>query len=360
MVRVAVLSSGGVDSSVALCRLAEAGEHRLTAFYLKIWLEDDMAFLGSCPWEEDLAHVQAICRALRVPLEIVSLQQEYLSSVVGYTIEELEAGRTPSPDVMCNRFIKFGAFVDRIGDDFELVASGHYARRESRAGLSQLLCGVDPVKDQTYFLSQMTQQQLQRSLFPIGELTKPEVRAEARRYGLPNQDRPESQGICFLGRIPYDDFIAFHLGERPGEIRELGTDRVLGSHRGFWFYTIGQRRGLGLAGGPWYVASKDVETNTIHVVHAERLAGHYRSSFRIPRPNWIAAVPSSSRLAVRIRHGARMIDCDLRILSGGEVEVELDEGDPGIAPGQFAVLYDGEKCLGGGAIEWRKGSVVRA
>jgi tRNA-specific 2-thiouridylase len=351
MARIAVLTSGGVDSSVALCRLADENIHELTAFYLKIWLEDDMAFLGSCPWEEDLDHVQAICRLTGVPLETVSLQQEYLSTVVDYTIRELETGRTPSPDLMCNRSIKFGAFADRFAEDYEFVASGHYARTLRRNDLTRLLCSIDPVKDQTYFLSQMTQQQLRRSLFPIGELTKSEVRAEARRYGLPNQDRPDSQGICFLGRIPYDDFIAFHLGEQQGEIREDGTERVLGTHRGYWFYTIGQRRGLGLAGGPWYVASKDVEQNIIRVVHAEQLGRHFRRVFRISQPNWIAVPPRSSSLGVRIRHGARILDCKARGLADTSVEIELEEGDPGIASGQFAVLYDGDECLGGGAID---------
>jgi tRNA-specific 2-thiouridylase len=351
MARIAVLTSGGVDSSVALCRLLERGDHRLTAFYIKIWLEDDMAFLGRCPWEEDLELLRAICRQTGVPLEIASLQQEYLSSVVGYTIAELEAGRTPSPDVMCNRHIKFGSFADRLGGDFDLVASGHYARIRHHRGLAHLLQGVDPVKDQTYFLSQMRQRQLQRCLFPIGELTKTEVRAEARRFNLPNQDRPDSQGICFLGRIPYDDFIAFHLGERRGEIRELGTGRELGTHRGYWFHTIGQRRGLGLAGGPWYVAAKESGRNVVHVIHANDLEDHFRTSFRIANPNWIAEPPVATRLGVRVRHGASMIPGDVRVLADGSIEVELEEGDPGIAPGQFAVLYDGDECLGGGPIE---------
>ncbi|PWB67468.1 MAG: tRNA 2-thiouridine(34) synthase MnmA, partial [Holophagae bacterium] len=272
MSRILMLTSGGVDSSVALLRLAEEGRYSLEACYLKIWLSDEMAFLGRCPWEEDLGHVRAVCEMVGVPLRVLPLQREYYATVVAYAIDELRAGRTPSPDVICNRAIKFGAVVDLLGDEFELVASGHHARVARRDGLARLLRGVDPVKDQSYFLCRLSQQQLARSLFPIGGMTKAEVRAEARRAGLPNQDRPDSQGICFLGRVPYDDFIEFELGTREGEIVEHGSGQVLGTHRGYWFHTIGQRRGLGLAGGPWYVVAKDPERNLVTVVHADRLA----------------------------------------------------------------------------------------
>ena len=350
MSRILVLTSGGVDSSVALLRLAEEGRHSLEACYLKIWLSDEMAFLGRCPWEEDLSFVRSICERLGVPLRVLPLQREYFATVVAYAIDELRAGRTPSPDVICNRAIKFGAVVDLLGDEFELFASGHHARVDRRDGLARLLRGVDPVKDQTYFLCRLSQQQLARSLYPIGGMTKAEVRAEARRAGLPNQDRPDSQGICFLGRVPYDDFVEFELGACEGEIVEHGSGRVLGRHRGYWFHTIGQRRGLGLAGGPWYVVAKDPERNLVTVVHADRLAEHRRTRFRIAEPSWIAGPPDGVRLEVRIRHGERLLPCTAEIGGGGAVEIELDEGDTGIAAGQFAALYDGEECLGGGPI----------
>jgi tRNA-specific 2-thiouridylase len=351
MSRVAVLTSGGVDSSVALCRLAEEEVHELEAFYLKIWLEDEMAFMGSCPWEEDLAHVRTVCQKLDVPLTVLSLQREYFDTVVGYTLDELRDGRTPSPDVLCNRAIKFGAFVDRLTGDVDFVASGHYARVENRPDGAHLLRGVDPVKDQTYFLHQLLQTQVSRCLFPIGGFTKSQVRQEAARFELPNKDRPDSQGICFLGRIPYDDFIEFHLGAEEGEIRELGSDRVLGSHRGFWYHTIGQRRGLGLADGPWYVAAKDAKENVVYVVHARGLDDHRRSTLRVSRPNWVVTPPSSNQLQVRIRHAERLMPCHISIADDGAVDIELSDGDPGVAPGQFAVLYDGDECLGGGAID---------
>jgi len=352
MSRIAVLCSGGVDSSVALMRLAEDGGHELTAFYLKIWLEDEMAFLGSCPWEEDLRIVREVCGAAGVPLEVVSLQQEYLNTVIAYALDELAVGHTPSPDVMCNRMIKFGAFVDRVGDRFDFIASGHHARVTFRDGLARLMRGADPKKDQTYFRCQLRQEQLARCLFPIGHLTKAGVRAEARRLSLVNADRPDSQGICFLGRIPFNDFVHHHLGERLGTICEADSGRVLGHHRGTWFHTIGQRRGLGLSGGPWYVVGKDIEQNVVSVVHADSLANHNRSNFVIPNPHWVAEPPTRSDLQVRIRHGERIETCTISDGADGYLVVQFDAtADPGIAPGQFAALYDGEECLGGGVIE---------
>ena len=334
-------------------RLVASGEHDLTAFYLKIWLEDELAFLGSCPWKEDLEAVRGVCDIAGVPLEVLSLQQEYLKTVVAYALEELEAGRTPSPDVMCNRMIKFGAFVDHVGRDFEFVASGHHARVDHGGGPSRLLRAADPRKDQTYFLCQLEQAQLARCLFPIGDLTKAEVRSEASRLGLATADRPDSQGICFLGRVPFADFVRHHLGERPGEIADIDTGAVLGVHRGPWFYTIGQRHGLGLAGGPWYVVAKDLGHDRILVAHADRLANYARSHFEIPAPHWIAEPPVHSDLEVKIRHGERIEKCTVSEDRGGALAVTFRETkDPGVAPGQFAALYDGEECLGGGVIAW--------
>jgi len=357
--RVAVLVSGGVDSSVALMRLAEEGRHELTAFYLKIWLEDELAYLGHCPWEEDLAYARDVCAVTNVPLEVLSLQREYLDTVVAYAIEELRGGHTPSPDVICNRKIKFGALLDRVGGQFDFVASGHHARTSVRDGFVRLLKGADPLKDQTYFLCQLRQEQLARCLFPIGHLRKTEVRAEARRFELASADRPDSQGICFLGRVPFNDFVRHHLGERPGEIREASTGRVLGEHRGTWFHTIGQRKGLGLAGGPWYVVAKDADRDLVVVAHSEELATYARNRFRIPHPNWIAEPPTKSSLDLRVRHGERLAACTVHAGQEGALTVELtDDTDPGIAPGQFAVLYDGEECLGGGEIAWEEESEV--
>ena len=358
---VAMLLSGGVDSSVAMRLLLEAG-HEVTAFYLKIWLEDEVAHLGDCPWEEDLRYAREVCAEAAVPFHVISLQREYHRRVVSWAISELRAGRTPSPDVLCNRRIKFGAFLDLLESSewgvekrtrpFDRVASGHYARiRRPAAGEpTELLKGVDPVKDQTYFLFRLDQDQLSRCLFPLGEHHKTEVRSLARRFALPNHDRRDSQGICFLGKIRYQDFVRSYLGERPGEIREAGSNRRLGSHRGIWFHTVGQRRGLGLADGPWYVVGKDPRDNLLYVAHAERLASHERGRFRVPKTHWIGQPPCVERLQVKIRHGPQTYACRIAGLAGGGLDVRLDDGDPGIAEGQAAVLYDGERCLGGGMI----------
>ncbi len=348
--RVAVLVSGGVDSAVALHRLVERGDLSLTAFYLKIWLEDDVAFLGSCPWEEDLEFVRAVCDRLGVPLEIVSLQQEYRRKVVEYALGELRQGRTPSSDILCNSMIKFGAFLEGAGRDFDRVASGHYARTRTADGVTHLLRGIDPVKDQTYFLCRLSQAQVSRCLFPIGDLPKGDVRRLARDAGLPNAERPDSQGICFLGKIPYDAFVRYHLGDRPGPIVDVMSGRELGRHRGLWFHTIGQRRGLGLGDGPWYVVGKDPETNAVEVVHGEFLEDHRRREFVVVDPHWIADPPTSSELMVRIRHGEKLWRAEVHLEGVEGVRVVMDEGDPGIAAGQFAVFYDDQECLGGGPI----------
>ncbi|HSR70229.1 MAG TPA: tRNA 2-thiouridine(34) synthase MnmA [Acidobacteriota bacterium] len=354
--KIAVLASGGVDSSLALRLLKEQG-HELTAFYLKIWLEDEAAFLGDCPWQTDLEYLGEVCRQLDVPLQVLPLQREYRGSVVEFAISELKAGRTPSPDIFCNRWIKFGRFYELIDDKFERVASGHYAQIERSNGagegdgLVRLLRAPDPVKDQTYFLSHLTQEQLSRALFPIGHLRKSQVRELARRYGLPNQGRRDSQGICFLGKIKYCDFVRFHLGEKEGPIVDAESGEELGRHAGYWFYTIGQRQGLGLGGGPWYVVGKDPQRNAVMVSHAEVYQRRSRRDLVLARLNWIVGPPRREKLRIKVRHGPKLVDCRVRPLEGGRWSVRMAQQDPGIAPGQFGILYDGQECLGGGVIE---------
>ncbi|NKB67310.1 MAG: tRNA 2-thiouridine(34) synthase MnmA, partial [Candidatus Latescibacteria bacterium] len=313
--KIAVLLSGGVDSSVALRLLADQG-HDITAFYLKIWLEDERAFLGDCPWETDLGFARAVCADLDVPLQIIPLQAEYLDQVVSYALAELQAGRTPSPDIFCNQRIKFGAFYDRIDAAYDKVASGHYARIEQKGDRFLLKRAPDPVKDQTYFLSHLSQAQLARALFPIGHLRKAQVRQLATRHGLATQDRKDSQGICFLGKISYRDFVSSHLGQRPGDIRERESGRLLGPHQGYWFYTIGQRQGLGLSGGPWYVVGKDTQANIVYVSHKEHFANHTRHQFTVARLNWIAGPPDRPDVQVKLRHGPQLGNCRVDIITG--------------------------------------------
>jgi tRNA (5-methylaminomethyl-2-thiouridylate)-methyltransferase len=350
---IAVLLSGGVDSSVALHLLRRQG-HQIRAFYLKIWLEDELAHLGTCPWEEDLAYTSEVCRAAGVPLEVVPLQREYHEKVVRWAIDELRAGRTPSPDVLCNQRVKFGAFLDLLDEQapgvYEAVASGHYARLAGEGDAIQLLRGRDPVKDQTYFLFQLDRRQLRRCLFPVGALWKSEVRRLAAELNLPNRDRKDSQGICFLGKIRFEDFVRGHLGDRPGPIRRVPDGKLLGRHRGHHFFTVGQRKGLGLGGGPYFVVRKDIVDDTVWVCHGDDLHGHGRDFFLLPQPHFIGAAPTG-RVSLRVRHSPSVIGASVERRNDGSLEIRLDVPDPGIAPGQVAVLYDGEVCLGGGQIE---------
>lgn len=403
LMNIAMLISGGVDSSVALRLLHDAG-HTVHAFYLKIWLEDELAFLGECPWEDDLKYARAVCEAVGVPLEVVPFQKEYWERVVSYTIAEVRSGRTPNPDVLCNAQIKFGAFYEHLSSrkdiSFDKIATGHYAQTEERYSLSEKRTGKlslpeipqmglsrsreisqsvfpisflkmspDKVKDQTYFLSQLSQEQLAKAMFPIGHLQKGEVRMLAEKYDLPNAKRKDSQGICFLGKVAFDQFLEFHLGKKSGDIIDLKTGEKIGTHDGFWFYTIGQRRGIKLSGGPWFVVKKDTEKNLIFVSNQYRSEEMFRDTFEVGDLHWIsgstpvfppltlddsgAPLGQGSRrlLSVKLRHGEKMYACEVSFRENGTASVKLlNEEDKGISPGQFAVFYDGEYCLGGGMI----------
>ena len=250
-----------MDSAVVVHLLKERGED-LHLFYIRIGMDDDE---GDCSAEEDIEMCTLIARRYGLPLEVVSLHEEYWDHVMDYALRTVKAGLTPNLDMMCNRMIKFGFFEQRWGKDFDQTATGHYATTDVIDGVKYLATAVDSVKDQTDFLAQITYEQLQHVIFPIGNLPKEEVRRIAEEARLPNAYRRDSQGICFLGQIDYNDFIRRHLGERPGPIIELETGRKLGEHRGYWFHTIGQRKGLGLSGGPWYVVRKNVDENVIYV-----------------------------------------------------------------------------------------------
>lgn len=309
--KIAVLVSGGVDSSVALSLLKEQGYTNITAFYLKIWLEDELSFLGTCPWQEDLSFVEAVCKKLNVPLEILSLQQEYWRDVVSYTLSEVKAGRTPNPDILCNSRIKFGAFINKISKDYKYIASGHYAQVEKVNNLTYLCTAKDSFKDQTYFLSYLNQEQLCRVMFPIGHLLKSEVRALAQKFDLPNKSRKDSQGICFLGKLKFSEFIEFHLGNKTGKLIEFETNQIVGEHNGFWFYTLGQRQGIGLSGGPWYVVSKDVDKNIVYISKNYETEEKSRNEFMISNINWI---PNKSSVSNLLEH----LECENNSLNNQE------------------------------------------
>jgi tRNA-specific 2-thiouridylase len=347
---IAVLLSGGVDSSVAL-KLLQAQGHTVTAFYLKIWLEDELSFLGDCPWEEDLSFVKNVCQQNNVKLEIVSLQEEYKERIISYTLTEVQEGRTPNPDVLCNSRVKFGAFYDLIGNSFERVATGHYADLERTDDLVYLKTTPDLIKDQTYFLSHLTQAQLQKAEFPIGKYHKLQVRELAEKYNLANKMRKDSQGLCFLGKIKYSEFIKAHLGENPGLMVDIDTQKVVGQHKGLWFHTIGQRQGLGLSGGPWYVVAKDINKNIL-LISRNYHENKQRDRLIATSCNWISGqIPDFSQdIQVKLRHGAQRIDAKCIDQADGTVDVTLAHQDQGIAPGQFVVFYHNDFCLGSGRI----------
>ncbi len=349
----ALLLSGGVDSSVALVRLQEAGA-RVTAFYLKVWLEEELAGLGDCPWQEDLEYAREVCDQRGVALHVVSVQRDYLESVLDYVVQELRAGNTPSPDLMCNRHIKFGVFADRYADGFDVIATGHYARITQTIDGPRLLTAPDPVKDQTYFLAYVNALHLERAVFPIGDSSKARIRSEARANNLPTRSRPDSQGICFLGRISYREFVRRRLGVIPGAIVERESGRVIGEHPGHYFFTVGQRQGIGLGDGPWYVVDKDALDNQITVSRTPE--DYLRRTFAVSSANWISGsrigpVGKSLQVQVKVRHGSELHQCRLeRTIVPGQAVVHAESALT-VAAGQFAVLYDEDECLGGGVIK---------
>lgn len=351
--RIAALISGGVDSAVAVDILARQG-HDITLFYIRIGMDDGRS---DCSAEEDIELCSLIARQYGLPLRIVSLQQEYWDNVMAYALRTVKAGLTPHPDMMCNKMIKFGYFEQRWGRDFDLTATGHYASVVERDGLKYLGTAVDPVKDQTDFLARISYSQLCHLTFPLGNLPKEEVRRIAAERALPNATRKDSQGICFLGKIDYNEFLRRELGEHPGPIIEIETGKKIGTHRGIWFHTIGQRKGLGLSGGPWYVVAKNVRDNVIYVSGGYDTHRQYARHIPLTEMEWITRDPmpegsDTMRVAFKNRHTPHYADATLSILPDGSYSLLSDEDIQGVAPGQFAVIYDAERriCLGSGVI----------
>ncbi|UER67830.1 tRNA 2-thiouridine(34) synthase MnmA [Borrelia sp. BU AG58] len=348
--RIAVLLSGGVDSSVALYEMIKRGCKHVTCFYIKVWLEDELSYIGECPWKEDIDYVEAVCKKFNVPYDVINLQDEYYKRVVTYAIEELRIGNTPSPDIFCNTRIKFGAFFDKINKSYDLVVTGHYAKIENKNNHYILKQAKDKIKDQSYFLSNLSGEQLSRLHFPLGDLTKTEVRELAQRIDLPNKNRKDSQGICFLGKIKYDEFVKYHLGELEGDIIEQETGKILGTHSGYWFFTIGQRKGIKLGNGPWFVTEKDIKNNIIYISNSKNHPKQGKKNFLIHRTNWINKPPDFENLSVKIRHGENKTKCRVNMLEDDIIQVSLQEEDHGISPGQFCIFYQEDECLGGGKI----------
>ncbi len=351
---IAALVSGGVDSSVIVHRIKEMG-YDPTIFYIRIGMEDKDGYID-CPAEEDIEITSYIARKYGCKFEIVSLHDEYWEKVVSYTIENVKRGLTPNPDMMCNKLIKFGCFEENWGHQFDKIATGHYATTTERDGKIYLSTAADKHKDQTYFLGQINYMQVQKLMFPIGDLQKSEVRAIAAQQGLPSAMRKDSQGICFLGKINYNDFIGRYLGEMPGKIIELETGKIVGSHKGYWFHTIGQRKGLGLSGGPWFVIKKDIEQNIIYVSQGYDPATQYGDVLNLGAFSFITDNPFGDatdlgEITFKNRHTPEFTKGTLQRI-GDVYRIQSEEKIQGIAPGQFGVIYDKnqEICLGSGVI----------
>ena len=356
-VRVVVGMSGGVDSSVTALLLKRQG-FDVIGMFMKNW--DDTDENGVCTAERDAEDVRRVCEQIGIPYYVVNFEREYYDKVFEYFLEEYRRGRTPNPDVMCNREIKFGEFLQKaltLGADY--VAMGHYARVEETGGEFRLLRGVDRNKDQSYFLHQLNQEQLSRAMFPIGHLTKPEVRKIAEETGLHTARKKDSTGICFIGERNFKQFLRQYLPAQPGDMVDIVTGQIKGRHDGLMYYTLGQRQGLGIGGSgtgePWFVADKDLERNILYVVQGDKHPSLYSVGLQATDVNWIT--PSLVKEGVTFRCTAkfryRQPDQGVTItpLPGGEVRVEFDEPQRAVTPGQSVVFYDGEVCLGGGIID---------
>jgi tRNA-uridine 2-sulfurtransferase len=339
--KVYVGMSGGVDSSVTAAVLKEQG-YTVTGVYMKNWSQDLPGF--TCPWKEDYQDAKRVAVQLGIDFKLYDFEKQYRQKVVDYMIAEYQAGRTPNPDIMCNQEVKFKLFLDTtLADGTDLIATGHYARvRDGR-----LLTGIDDNKDQSYFLYRVTEKALRKSLMPIGELRKPEVRKLAKKFGLATADKKDSQGICFVGKVGIKEFLLSQLGPQPvGPIVDQ-SGRKIGQHDGAIFYTIGQRHGLDVGGGlPYYVSRKDMKTNTVYVTTNLNDAALWTGQVKLQDLHWINEKPNEKkRYRARLRYRGPLVDCKLK-----NKTLILAEEQRGIAAGQSAVMYDSDHVLGGGII----------
>ena len=359
--RIYVGMSGGVDSSLSAALLVEQG-YDVTGVYMKNWSRDLPGAI--CPWAEDLADAKRVAVQLGIPFKVFDFEKDYKHLVVDYMIREYEAGRTPNPDIMCNQEVKFGLFLRAaLEDGADMIATGHYAR----TGLC-LMKAEDSNKDQTYFLYRVTAEALSKTLFPIGHLTKPQVRKEAEKRGLLTAKRHDSQGICFVGNVGIREFLSQYVKTKPGDIIQKETGKKLGRHDGAIFYTFGQRHNLGVGGGlPYYVVGKDMKKNEVYVSSNLNNDEFWRDKLTLTDTHWINEPPKPDKsYKVRLRHRAPLISCKLEvgsrkssqshnldspIKSANDVTVKLSKPERAIAPGQSAVIYDGEVVLGGGIIQ---------
>jgi tRNA-uridine 2-sulfurtransferase len=359
--RIVVGLSGGVDSAVSAWLLKAQG-FEVVGLFMKNWNDDDDS--AYCAANIDFIDAAAVADVIGIEIEHVNFAAEYKDRVFAEFLREYQAGRTPNPDVLCNAEIKFKAFLDhamRLGA--QKIATGHYARVREGAGGFELLKGLDPAKDQSYFLHRLNQAQLARTLFPLGELHKTEVRRIAQQIGLPNAKKKDSTGICFIGERPFREFLGRYLSQAPGPIKD-DHGRTVGEHVGLSFYTLGQRQGLGIGGlkpngtprgtsahAPWYVARKDIPHNTLYAVQGHDHPWLLSSTLVADATSWIAGrPPPEGSCAAKTRYRQGDAACELRRNAGRSFGLHFERPQWAVTPGQSAVVYDGDVCLGGGVI----------
>ena len=385
--KVYVGMSGGVDSSLSAALLIEQG-YDVTGVYMKNWTQDLPGV--KCPWADDLADAKRVAVQLGIDFKVFDFENEYKHKVVDYMIDEYKNGRTPNPDIMCNQEVKFKLFLDTaIADGADMIATGHYARVEhsshsdivfsdtldpksevapgpnsdlegssvsendSRIGdknIGILKTAVDSNKDQTYFLYRVTGEALSKTIFPIGEFTKPDVRKMATERGLSTAAKKDSQGICFVGQVGIRDFLSMYVNQKPGQIIDHKSGKVLGNHDGAIFYTLGQRHGMELGGGlPYYVVGKDINKNEVYVTTDLNDNTLWKKTINLGDVHWINQQPNDGKYQIRVRHRAKLVDALMEFNNNGVV-LKLDNPERAIAPGQSVVIYNGDICLGGGII----------
>lgn len=355
--RIVVGLSGGVDSAVSALLLKQQG-HDVMGLFMKNWEDDDDD--EYCSTRQDLIDAVSVADKVGIDIEAVNFAAEYKDRVFAEFLREYSAGRTPNPDVLCNAEIKFKAFLDhalRLGADW--IATGHYARVEERDGRFHLLKGLDPAKDQSYFLHRLNQSQLSRALFPLGALRKSDVRALAREAGLPNHAKKDSTGICFIGERPFREFLSRYLPRQPGPM-VTPEGKALGTHQGLMYYTLGQRQGLGIggrqdgSGEPWFVASKDLANNRLIVVQGHDHPLLLQHDLAAADASWTVGEPPSAEqgaLAAKTRYRQQDAACVCEVRDARHFGLHFSEAQWAVTPGQSAVLYRGDECLGGGIIQ---------